>query len=72
MTCSTPAVSLVVGPLARSSGGAPLWAVIVALAIVLLALYMLFGAQHLPFVRSGTAEEGRRPEDPADQPPVDA
>lgn len=36
------ALAPVVPPLAHASSGAPLWAIVVALAVVLVALYLLF------------------------------
>jgi hypothetical protein len=39
--------------------------------VVALALYLLFGAHHLPFMRSEPHEDPKppAPEDPASQPP---
>jgi hypothetical protein len=63
---SAPAVSLLVGALARGSAAAPLWAVIVAIIVVLVALYVLLGNRRLPFVRSAASTDAQRNDDPVD------
>jgi hypothetical protein len=45
-------------PLAHAASGAPLWAIVIALVVVVLALYLLFGpdAARPSFLRSRPAE----------------
>jgi hypothetical protein len=52
-------------PFAKSSAGAPLWAVIVAVVVVIVALYLLLGARRIPFLRIARGEEAEAKDDGA-------
>ena len=53
------ALAPVVPPLAHASSGAPLWAIVIAVAVVLVALYLLFrpSVARPPFYRAKPAPE---------------
>jgi hypothetical protein len=56
--CPSYAIAFAAPPLAHASSGAPLWAIIIALIVVVLALYLLFGPESArpSFLRSKSAE----------------
>ena len=62
-------VGLAAAPLAKASQGAPLWAVAIAVLVVLLALYLLLGPRRLGLMRSAGRPEAQQP--PAEEPPED-
>ena len=60
---------LAAAPLAKASQGAPLWAVVIAVLVVLLALYLLLGPRRWGLLRSAARPEAQQP--PASEPPDD-
>lgn len=62
-------MGLAAAPLAKASQGAPLWAVAIAVLVVLLALYLLLGPRRLGLMRSAGRPEAQQP--PAEEPPED-
>ena len=62
-------VGFAAAPLAKASQGAPRWAVVIAVLVVLLALYLLLGPRRWRLLRSAGRPKAQQP--PAHEPPED-
>jgi hypothetical protein len=51
-------VGVLTTPLARGSSGAPLWAVVVAIVVVAVALFLMFGPEWRSLRRRRSVEDG--------------
>jgi hypothetical protein len=66
------ALGLIAPPLAHGSGGAPLWAVAVAIVVVAVALFLMFGPEWSHLSHRGSAEPGAESADGDAAPPRDS